>query len=184
MVSPILVYTLLLASVGPLALAIPATQNPHKGRSYDMPLTWTPYGFVTEISIGTPPQRLNVFVDWTWIGQYILTTLCRGNSGATYSCLAKQQTFFNQTRSFTFRNLTAHFSDLVWNPNHFYFYEDLHIDVASDIVTVGPSSVRMTIQAADFQFDNTDMAYPFAGVYGLSPVFKGDNSTYHSCLWV
>ncbi|KAL2001853.1 hypothetical protein VTN02DRAFT_1118 [Thermoascus thermophilus] len=181
MVAPIPVYTLLLASFIPLlALAIPAAQNPQRAQSYDLPLTWNSYGFLSEISVGTPPQTLAVFVDWTWIGQYILTTFCRGDPRATYACLAKQQIFFNQTRSSTFRNLTARFSDLEWNPNHFFFYKDLDVDVASDIVTVGPATSRVTLQAADFQFDDTESAIPFSGVYGLSPVFKGDNSSIQS----
>ncbi|KAL8701337.1 MAG: hypothetical protein Q9224_000553, partial [Gallowayella concinna] len=41
-------------------------------------------------------------------------------------------------------------------------------------------STRLIIQAADQHFSLTDAPYPFAGVYGLSPVFKGDNASIQS----
>ncbi|KAJ9244366.1 hypothetical protein DTO169E5_1971 [Paecilomyces variotii] len=171
---------ILLTATSYLAGAIPTVQSRQNARSYNLPLTWNSYGFLSQISVGTPPQKLPVFVDWTWVGQYLLTTLCHGNSSDTYDCLATQQPLFNQSLSSSFRNLTSQYGDLSWDPNHFFFWKPLTVDISSDIVTVGPSSTRMIIQAADFQFNETAAAFPFAGVYGLSPVFKTDNKTTES----
>lgn len=166
----------LLTATSHLAGAVPTVQSRQNARSYNLPLTWNSFGFLSQISVGTPPQKLPVFVDWTWVGQYLLTTLCHGTNN-THDCLATQQPLFNQSLSSSFRNLTSQYGDLSWDPNHFFFWKPLTVDISSDIVTVGPSSTRMIIQAADFQFDETAAPFPFAGVYGLSPVFKTDNST-------
>ncbi|KAL8848091.1 MAG: hypothetical protein Q9221_006893 [Calogaya cf. arnoldii] len=160
--------------------ASPARRRPEKAASYDLPLTWSPFGFVGNVSIGTPPQLVTSFVDWTWINQYVFTTTCQGDSERTYDCFAKDQAIFNQSLSSSFRNQSALYPSRTWNPNHFFFYEDLTVDHASDIETVGPSSSRITLQAADQQFDLSDHPYPFAGVYGLSPVFKTDNASTQS----
>ncbi|KAL8818968.1 MAG: hypothetical protein Q9223_002509 [Gallowayella weberi] len=150
------------------------------GGSFDLLLTWSPFGFLGNVSIGTPPQTVTSFVDWTWIGQYAFTTTCHGNPERTLDCFAKDQAIFNQSQSHTFRNESASYPSRTWNPNHFFFYQDLSVDYASDIETIGPSSTRLTIQAADQHFNLTDAPYPFAGVYGLSPVFKGDNASIQS----
>ncbi|KAL8800505.1 MAG: hypothetical protein Q9182_005141 [Xanthomendoza sp. 2 TL-2023] len=169
----------LLASNGILSNASPISSNgghsDSNDGSFDLLLTWSPFGFLGNVSIGTPPQTVTSFVDWTWIGQYAFTTTCHGNPERTLDCFAKDQAIFNQSRSHTFRNESASYPSRTWNPNHFFFYEDLSVDYASDIETIGPSSTRLTIQAADLHFNLTDAPYPFAGVYGLSPVFKGDN---------
>lgn len=160
----------------------PALQRAVKAGSYDLPLTWSSFGFLGNVSLGTPPQQITSFVDWTWISQYVFTTTCHGVADKTFDCFAKEQTIFNQSQSSTFRAESTLYPSRTWNPNHFFFYEDLTVDYASDIEVVGPSSARLTIQAADFQFDITDAPYPFAGVYGLSPVFRADNSMPTSCV--
>ncbi|KAL8908892.1 MAG: hypothetical protein Q9171_005264 [Xanthocarpia ochracea] len=151
--------------------------------SFDLLLTWTPYGFAGNVSIGSPPQQFPAFVDWTWIGQYVFTTKCQGDPERTSDCFAEDQFIFNQSQSRTFRNESALYPSRTWNPNHFFFYEDLTVDYASDIQTIGPSSTRVVIQAADQQFDITEDPYPFAGVYGLSPAFKGDNASIQSTFY-
>lgn len=148
--------------------------------SYDLPLTWNPFGFLTNISIGTPSQQVTSFVDWTWISQYVFTTRCHGSSEDTLDCFSKSQKIFNESRSSTFRNQSSLYPSRTWNPNHFFFYKDLTVDYASDIERVGPSAARVTLQAADFQFDLTAAPYPFAGVFGLSPVFKNDNRMHYA----
>ena len=154
----------------------PAQPRAELASSFDLPLTWSSFGFLGNVSIGTPPQQITSFVDWTWISQYVFTTTCHEDKDKTFDCFAKEQAIYNQSRSSTFRNESALYPSRTWNPNHFFFYKNLTVDYASDIETVGPSSARLTIQAADFQFDLTKSPYPFAGVYGLSPVLKEDNS--------
>ncbi|GAB1212185.1 hypothetical protein ATERTT37_001315 [Aspergillus terreus] len=160
------------------ALAAPARQ--HSG-AFDMPLTWTPFGFTTDaIQIGTPPQPLVCFVDWTWIGQYAFTPRCHGGSQGTYACLQHGQPLYNETESRTFANQSVLYPERTWNPNHFFFYNDLSVGFGSDIQRVGPDhQARVTLQLADMHFQ-LDMVYPFGGVYGLSPVFKSDNASTQS----
>lgn len=171
-----LIFLPLLASDG-IVIASPIRPLSDAGGSFDLLLTWSPFGFLGNVSIGTPPQQVTTFVDWTWISQYVFTTTCQGDPERTLDCFAKDQAIFNQSLSHTYRNESALYPSRTWNPNHFFFYEDLTVDYASDIETIGPSSARLIIQAADQQFDLTEAPYPFAGVYGLSPVFKGDNGT-------
>lgn len=166
---------LLSLSLLSLVAAAPAKPRTNQPNSYDLQLTWTPFGFIGNISIGSPAQEVAAFVDWTWIGQYAFTQTCHGDRSKTYDCLSKEQLIFNQSESSTFVNQSALYPSRTWNPNHFFFYDDLSVDYASDILTVGPSSTRITIQAADMHFDLTEEPYPFTGVYGLSPVFKSDN---------
>lgn len=163
-----------------LILGSPASQHVSPSASYDLPLTWNPFGFLTNVSIGTPPQQITSFVDWTWISQYIFTTRCHEDSEDTLDCFSESQKLFNETLSSTFRDESLLYPSRTWNPNHFFFYKDLTVDYASDIERVGPSSARLTLQAADFQFNVTAAPYPFAGVFGLSPVFKNDNRSIQS----
>ncbi|PLB49861.1 acid protease [Aspergillus steynii IBT 23096] len=163
------------------ALAAPAPgSGKHGAQSFDMPLQWTPFGFTTDtITIGNPPQKVDSFVDWTWIGQYVFTPRCHGSLSRTYECLQPSQTLFNQTESHTFVNQSRLFPNRVWNPNHFFFYDDLSVGFGSDIQRVGQQDARVTLQMADMHF-KLDFAYPFSGVYGLSPVFRRDNASTQS----
>ena len=87
--------------------------------SFDLPLTWNEFGFLGNISLGTPPQRITSFVDWTWISQYVFTERsCHGDESRLYECFAKGQTVFNQSRSSTFQDQSASYPTRTWNPNH------------------------------------------------------------------
>ncbi|KAK8185160.1 aspartic peptidase domain-containing protein [Phyllosticta capitalensis] len=154
---------------------------PTQARSWEMPLTWNHFGFLAKdtITVGTPPQNVTVFVDWTWISQYLITETCHGTNN-TSACLNKEQSYFRTKDSSTFRNETVLFPSRTWNPNHFFFDLDLTVDYASDILAVGPYGQRTVVQAADFQFDQGEDFYPFDGVFGLSPVFANDNASYQS----
>lgn len=148
--------------------------------AFDMPLAWTPFGFTTNtITVGSPPQQLDSFVDWTWIGQYAFTPRCHGSLQDTFDCLQPGQQLYNQTQSRTYTNQSNLYPDRNWNPNHFFFYDDLSVGFGSDIQKVGDHQAKVTLQLADMHFQ-LDFVYPFAGVYGLSPVFKSDNASTQS----
>ncbi|EON66087.1 hypothetical protein W97_05330 [Coniosporium apollinis CBS 100218] len=154
---------------------------PKRSKAYDMPLTAVKnVGYTSEIFIGTPPQSLTISVDWTWISQFVLTTTCRGNDTDTSACLSPDQQLFNQSKSRTYKDESALYPSRVWNPNQFFFYKDMEVDHASDILTVGPAASRIVMQGADFQFSVSPFTFPFAGVFGLSPVFAGDNASYQA----
>ena len=170
--------SLLLTNIAVEGVYIDASYRP-----FDLPLEESPFGFVTsDVSIGTPPQPLRLFVDWTWIGQYVLTPLCNGSLTDTQECLSEEQSIFNQTESTTFVNQSSTWPEQVWNPNQFYFDQDLSVQYGTDIERVGPASARIMIMAADMHFRIPE-PYPFAGVFGMSPVFPGDNVTIQSAYY-
>lgn len=147
-----------------------------EGAVYHWPLDWNPLGFIANHTLGTPPQNIAAFVDITWIGNYYLTARCLGKEDNIEQCFPGfGQPFFNQSESSTFEYLPQ-YPGLNWNPNHFYFYRDMNIDIAEDVVTVGGVETKTVIQAADFAFVETSR-FPFQAVYGLSPVFHHDNIT-------
>ncbi|KAI0398135.1 eukaryotic aspartyl protease [Xylariaceae sp. FL0594] len=160
-----------------LWLSSRAVAKPVHASSYDVPLTWTPAGFTGAISVGTPPQQLRAFFDWTWISQYVFTTVCYDQKNTPYVCLNKEQAYFNESLSRTFRYVPEQYPTRTWNPNHFFFYNDLKVNYATDIVAVGPSTTFVVLQGSDINFNMTAMSFPFAGVYGLSPVFPSDNAS-------
>ncbi|KAF8469061.1 eukaryotic aspartyl protease [Kalaharituber pfeilii] len=142
---------------------------------YHWPLDWNPLGFIGNHTIGTPPQEVSTFVDITWIGNYFLTTKCKGKVNNVEECFLPDQGYFNESKSSTF-SYQPQYPSLNWNPNHFFFWKDLSVDIAKDVVEVGGVKTETIIQAADFAFTQ-DFPYPFHGVYGLSPVLPGDNSS-------
>lgn len=161
-----------------LVAAAPATSYGNGGAVYHWPLDWTPLGFIGNHTAGTPPQKITSFVDITWIGDYMLTTKCKGEVNNVDSCFVPGQAYFNESESSTFKYLPNE-RPLNWNPNHFFFWKDMFIDIAKEVVEVGGVITNTIIQAADFAFKQ-DFPYPFQAVYGLSPVFKGDNVTIQS----
>ncbi|GKZ24117.1 hypothetical protein AbraIFM66951_008930 [Aspergillus brasiliensis] len=175
------ICSLLVAAV--TASAVPTSLATRHLQSVDLPLTRSSYGFLTDIALGTPGQSLPYLVDWTWTGHYVVTTLCYNDPTATYDCLNVDQKIFNQTLSSTFINQTDQYGYLYWDPNHFYFTEPAAADVATDMLRIGPTGVNTTIQAANFVFNETISAFPFSGVYGLSPVFKGDNRSVQASFY-
>ncbi|KFZ03041.1 hypothetical protein V502_11286 [Pseudogymnoascus sp. VKM F-4520 (FW-2644)] len=172
-----------LAFVAPLVAALPSIQ-PRSGNSqrYDMPLTWTSFGFTTQMTLGTPPQSVTSFVDWTWNSQYILTTTCFGKDENKDECLLADQQYFNQSQSKTWLDVSSQYPSQTWNPNHFFFSLNLTVDYVQDIQTIGPSSAHVRLQSGDFRFKQ-DFVYPFSGVYGLSPVFAEQNNAAQSTYY-
>ncbi|UKZ48068.1 hypothetical protein TrVGV298_002304 [Trichoderma virens] len=148
----------------------------------DLPLTLGALGFLTPISIGTPPQEIISLMDWTWINQFTLSTVCLGNPHDTASCLAPGQVFFNQSESSTFANQTSLYPSRTWNPNGFFGPAPLTVQFGHDVQHVGNLSAPTTFMLADMQFPQPG-AFPFTGVFGLSPVFKSDNQSTQSTFY-
>ena len=109
-------------------IASPSQPHTEPAASFDLPLTWNEFGFLGNISLGTPPQRITSFVDWTWISQYAFTEKsCHGEESRLYECLAKEQTVFNQSQSSSFQDQSASYPSRTWNPNHVRYSETLII---------------------------------------------------------
>lgn len=169
-----------------LLYAVVAFSSPHGGPStqgYRMHLTRDPtFGFLGNVSVGSPPQTITSFVDWTWISLYVVTDVCDGQSGNPLRCLSPQQHYFNELTSSTFESQHSLYPSRTWNPNEFFGSIDFTVDYASDVVAIGPSTSRITLQTSDLLpgiFTST--VFPFTGIFGLSPVFSTDNgmSSYH-----
>lgn len=156
------------------AVAAPPAEDSNR-RQYDLPNTRTPFGFTAPISVGNPPQELDILVDWTWISSYVFTGTCYHQPNSPHECLNADQAYFNQSASRTFRYVPELYPSRTWDPNHFFLEDPAFVNYATEFFTVGPDSTNVVLQTSDFAFNLTDFAYPFAGIYGLSPVFKGDN---------
>ena len=98
------------------ASPVPFRSQPH---SFDLALTWNEFGFLGNISLGTPAQPITSFVDWTWISQYVFTEKsCQGDESRLSECFAKEQTVFNRSQSSTIQDQSASYPSRTWNPNH------------------------------------------------------------------
>ncbi|KJZ78760.1 hypothetical protein HIM_02151 [Hirsutella minnesotensis 3608] len=148
---------------------------------YDWPVDWDSLGFVSRAIVGNPGFEYKLFVDWTWSSHIIGTPRCFGQWNPKL-CLHKDQVYWDPRKSTSFRNLSTVYEERTWKPNHFFFDNPLHIEYGSDIVQVGPASSRAVLQLLDFTFNASaqGFAYPFTGIYGMSPVFKGDGPNFQS----
>ncbi|KAH6672341.1 aspartic peptidase domain-containing protein [Halenospora varia] len=165
-----------------LGLALTANAAPTAGAAcpqpYDMPLIRDPsYGYLGNISVGTPPQPLTVFTDWTWTSQYVVSTTCAGNTTNTAACLSPQQQIFNQSKSSTYKNESSLYPSESWFPNEF-FPAPFMVDYGSDVQAIGPVSSRVVIQTSNIETGLfTQLALPFGGIFGLMPPTKGGNAS-------
>jgi hypothetical protein len=176
--SPISVWLSLLGATAEAASLAPRAQGADR---FDMSLDWNFFGFLSSIKLGTPQVEYAVFVDWTWISQFVLSSKCYGVPQNASACLNSAQVYYEPSKSSSVQNRSSLYPSRTWLPNHFFFWEPLTVDYASDIVTVGPVTSETIIQVSDTTFDLTTFPFPFSGVFGLSPIFKGDNGTYFIC---
>ncbi|KAK0547126.1 hypothetical protein OC846_004982 [Tilletia horrida] len=160
------------------------TTKPQAGLgTFDMKLTRTEFsGLVTNITLGTPAQEVTVFVDWTWINLYVIDSVCKGVKDAIYNCVPPSQTFYNESLSTSFKYVDS-MGQTTWDPNHFFFNNPATVNYAQEVIGMGATTTNAVIQAADFAFQ-IPFSFGFLGVFGLSPVFPGDDfKTSASPFW-
>ncbi|KAM4066021.1 eukaryotic aspartyl protease [Hirsutella rhossiliensis] len=172
--------------------AVPADRRPGKGACpspgkgvYDWPLDWDPLGFVSKARVGSPGFEYKLFVDWTWISHIVGSPKCFGQWDPKL-CLHPDQVYWDPRNSSTFKNLSSVYQDRTWKPNHIFFENPLHVEYGSDLVQIGPVSSRAVLQLTDFTFNVSQAmgaAYPFTGIFGMSPVYKGDGPDYQSAFY-
>ncbi|PHH63853.1 hypothetical protein CDD81_5410 [Ophiocordyceps australis] len=150
-------------------------------RVHDWLLDASPLGFVARAGIGSPRFEHNVFVDWTWIGHIVTTPRCFGQWNARL-CFHAHQVVWDPRTSVSWANLSDTYGPRTWLPNHFFMQHAMHVEYASDEVQIGPASGRAVLQLTDLDFDASQFgfAYPFTGVFGMSPVFAGNDADYQS----
>ena len=127
---------------------IPSQSQPRteSAGSFDLPLTWDEFGFLGNISLGTPPQHITSFVDWTWISQYVFTEeSCHGDESRLYECFAKEQTVFNRSQSSTFQDESATYPSRTWNPNHVRWSESLDTYLLAALVLLCSDTVYLKL---------------------------------------
>ena len=170
---------LLLASSVVLIHGNSVQRDEAKSQGYKMFLTRDPtYGFFGNVSVGTPTQQITALIDWTWISMYLISTTCGAGRYDTEDCLSPQQSLYNQSLSTSYKNQSSQYASRTWNPNEFFGTVNFTVDYASDIETVGSSSSQIVLQTSDLTpglFTTT--VFPFAGIFGMSPVFKSNNRT-------
>lgn len=147
-----------------------------KADRFDLPVQWNDLGFLSNASFGTPAVQAPILVDWTWMSQLIISPKCFGEFDPS-SCMFPGQIYLDERESSTFKNLSDAFNDRTWAPNHFFFEQPLHVEYGTDVVTVGPVAGEVVAQYSDMTFNVSSFGFPFpfGGVFGLSPIFKGDD---------
>jgi hypothetical protein len=155
-----------------------------KADRYDMPITWNPSGFVSVMSMGTPKTEIPVLVDWTWISQMTISPKCYGEFDPE-ACHFPGQPAWDPRTSESYKNLSEVYDRRSWKPNHFFFEDPLDVEYGSDSVQLGPVASETVVQLTDIQFNVSayGFPFPFAGVFGLSPVFEGDDRDYQSTFY-
>lgn len=141
-------------------------------RGFDLPLVRDPFfGYLGNVSVGTPSQEITVFVDWTWTSQYFLSTVCGNGTASTGTCLSPGQQIFNQTQSNSFVNQTAQYPDQAWYPNEF-LPVPFEVSYGADVMQVGPTTSPITMQLSDIPPGLlVQMPLSFGGIMGLMPTF-------------
>ena len=155
-------------------LAYKASAAPSKPASppagFDLPLIRDPvFGYLGNVSVGTPAQKLTVFLDWTWTSQYLISTSCSNETAPTGKCLSPLQQVFNQSRSSSFVDETAQHPDQTWYPNEF-LPAPFEVGYGSDTMKVGPASSPITLQLSDIELGLlVQTPLNFGGIMGLMP---------------
>lgn len=132
-----------------------------------IPAFWTTYGYIFNITIGTPPQQLAVLSDWTWTSLFTRSGRCH-NVYDVSRCLAEGQAYFNEKNSSTFHNTSL--ESFTWP--HTAFAPNFTVDYARDSVCTGAICTKDTvIQLSDFAYEGPEIPIQeFGGIYGLAPV--------------
>ncbi len=163
-------FTLLIA----VWLACKASAAPSKATSppagFDLPLIRDPvFGYLGNVSVGTPAQKLTVFLDWTWTSQYFLSTVCSNETAPTGKCLSPIQQYFNQSRSSSFEGELTEHANQTWYPNEF-LPAPFEVTYGSDMLKVGPTSSPITLQLSDIELGLlVQTPLSFGGIMGLMP---------------
>ncbi|PYH81001.1 acid protease [Aspergillus uvarum CBS 121591] len=152
--------------------------------STSVPATWNGFGYLFNITVGTPPQNLTVLSDWAWVTLFTRSARCEGRYDPAH-CVAEGQSYFDERASTTYSNRTA-LPRLRWDTS--LYSPDFTVNYATDTVCINnPSNTSSmctapatTIQVSDFPFAGHYVPpVPFGGIFGLAPVIPGLNATYH-----
>lgn len=152
-----------MAAVGHSSSAESSTSH-----AVSVPAFWTTYGYIFNLTVGTPPQELPVLSDWTWTSLFTRSGRCN-NVYDVSNCVTEGQSYFNEKKSTTFHNSTL--GSFTWPETA--FAPNFTVDYARDSVCIDTLCTNNTVlQLSDFPNEgDTIPIQEFGGIYGLAPVF-------------
>lgn len=145
-----------------------------------VPATWKRYGYLFNITVGTPAQQLTVLSDWTWVSLFVRSGRCEDIYNPSL-CVAPGQAYFDERASVTFANTSL--PQLTWPVTA--FSSNFTVDYGSDAVCTGSiCASNVTFQVSDFPYPGSSVpVQPFGGIYGLAPVTPDLNVTFYPAFY-
>lgn len=149
----------------------------------DVPMIRDPiFGYLGNVTIGSPAQQITMFYDWTWTSPYFLSATCSNDTAKASDCFSSTQQLFHQDMSSSFLNMTTEFPDQSYYPNEF-LPAPFEVQYGTDLMEMGSTSSYVTIQLSDIELGLlTQMPLEFGGIMGLMPTFPNTNCKFISFL--
>ncbi|PWY79687.1 hypothetical protein BO70DRAFT_353399 [Aspergillus heteromorphus CBS 117.55] len=142
-----------------------------------VPAFWNTYGYLFNITVGTPPQNLTVLSDWAWMSLFARSSRCVDTVDPAL-CVAPGQSYYDERLSSTFS--PSALPQLQWPTN--LFCPLFTVDYISDTVCINDlcTEPTTTFQASHFPFTGEWVpVQPFGGIFGMAPVLPELNETFH-----
>ncbi|KAF4967216.1 hypothetical protein FSARC_5195 [Fusarium sarcochroum] len=162
------VVTQLLGSLSPVHAAAVTSERRSlgDGNSVAVPAIWDVYGYLFNVTVGSPPQKLTMLSDMTWMAPFVRSGRCLGEFNPDL-CAGPDQPFFNEHESATFSN--ASFAQVTWPVTA--FAPNFTVDYGRDRMCIGQICNNDTLmQVSHFPYPASVVpAVPFGGIYGLAP---------------
>jgi hypothetical protein len=136
------------------------------GNAVAVPARWDHYGYLFNVTVGSPPQNITMLSDMTWMALFVRSGGCMGQFNPEF-CTAEGQSMFNERESDTFRNTS--FAQSMWPVTA--FAPNFTVDYGRDHVCIGQICSKDTLmQVSDFPYPGSAVpVVSFGGIYGLAP---------------
>ncbi|KAI8665180.1 Peptidase A1 domain-containing protein [Fusarium sp. Ph1] len=146
-------------------------------KSVAVPAVWNGFGYLFNITVGTPPQELTMLSDWTWMSLFVRSGRCLNQYDPSLCLGASGQTWFDERASTSFANTSL--PQLSWPLTA--FAPNFTVDYGTDDVCIGDlCSAGTVLQVSDFPYPGEGIPkVPFGGIFGMAPVTAGLNETFH-----
>jgi hypothetical protein len=146
-------------------------------KSVAVPAVWNGFGYLFNITVGTPPQELTMLSDWTWMSLFVRSGRCLNQYDPSLCLGTSGQTWFDERASTSFANTSL--PQLSWPLTA--FAPNFTVDYGTDDVCIGDlCSAGTVLQVSDFPYPGEGIPkVPFSGIFGMAPVTAGLNETFH-----
>ncbi|VTT60592.1 unnamed protein product [Fusarium fujikuroi] len=134
-----------------------------------IPAKWDVYGYLFNVTVGSPPQNITMLSDMTWMAPFVRSGRCLSQFNPEL-CVAQGQSFFNEHDSTTFGNTT--FAQATWPVTA--FAPNFTVDYGRDKFCIGNICNKdILMQVSDFPYPGSVVpVIPFGGIFGLAPTPK------------